>query len=110
MKRLIILFMLFIPVVSVAQDKKDKKEEDVTITINVTKASKTLGKIVSFFKEEAKTFKEETQENMSPENKAAIKKIKNDFLYEMKYTRDAIHAGYRQALRGEEYQPPYKHK
>lgn len=109
MKKLFILLLVFLPLFSVAQTK-EKKNDDVIITINVTKINKTVGGIVGFIKSEAKQFKQETEENLSEEHKQTFRDIKERIKYELKYTHDAIHAGYSQGLRGEEYTPPYEHK
>lgn len=109
MKKLLVILLIFIPLFSFAQSQ-EKKNEDVTITINVTKIDKTLGGIVGFLKSEIKQYKQETEDNLSEENKESIRYIKERIKYELKYTRDAMHAGYVQGLRGEEYTPPYEHK
>lgn len=102
--------MLFIPVISVAQNNKENKKEDVTITINISKINKTLGSIVKFVKDETKQFKDEVNDNMSDEDKKQIAEVKENVKYELKYIHDAIHAGWSQGWRGETYSPPYKHK
>ncbi len=109
MKKILVILLIFIPLFSFAQNQ-EKKNEDVTITINVTKINKTVGGIVGFIKSEAKQFKQETENNLSEENKENIRNIKKRIKYELKYTHDAMHAGYVQGLRGEEYTPPYENK
>lgn len=109
MKKLLIIILMFIPLFSFAQTA-EKKHEDVIITINVTKINKTIGNVVGFIKNETKQFKQETEDNLSEENKQNIRNLKERIKYELKYTHDAIHAGYSQGLRGEEYTPPYEHK
>ena len=109
MKRFIIfIFLFFIPVFSFAQEKQ--KNDDVIIKINVSKINNTLGKIIGGVIDEGKLFVKETKENVTPETKASIDTIKIHILYQLKYTHDAIHAGYTQGLRGEDYTPPYKNK
>lgn len=111
MKRFILILMLsLIPVFCYSQDKKETNKEDVTVVINVSKISNTLGKIVKFVTDEAKQFKDEAVENMPAEQKENLKKAKENIKYELKYTHDAIHAGWAQGWRGEDYTPPYKHK
>lgn len=111
MKRFILILMLsLIPVFCYSQDKKETNKEDVTVVINVSKISNTLGKIVKFVTDEAKQFKDEAVENMPVEQKENLKKAKENIKYELKYTHDAIHAGWAQGWRGEDYTPPYKHK
>ena len=110
MKKLIIILLLFIPVISFAQNYQENKKEDVTITINVSKISKTLGSIVKFVKDETKQFKDEADANMSEEDKKQLAETKENVKYELKYIHDAIHVGWSQGWRGESYSPPYKHK
>ena len=111
MKRFILILMLsLIPVFCYSQDKKEANKEDVTVVINISKISNTLGKIVKFVANEAKQFKDEAVENMPDEQKENLKKAKENIKYELKYNHDAIHAGWAQGWRGEDYTPPYKHK
>jgi hypothetical protein len=108
MKRFItILMILLISVTAFGQEqKKENKQEDVIITINVSKVDKTLGNFVKFVVSEAKQFKDEAVENMPQETKDNIQKTKKSFIEEMKYAREAIHQGWRQGWRGESYTPP----
>ncbi len=113
MKKLIIFLLLFIPVISFAQQtekQKENKQEDVIITINVTKINKTIGKVVGFIRSETKQFKQEIVDNLTPEERQEYKEAKENLDYELKYIHDAIHAGWAQGWRGESYSPPYKHK
>lgn len=112
-KKIIIILLLFIPVISFAQQtekQKENKQEDVVITINVTKINKTIGKVVGFIRSETKQFKQEITDNLTPEERQGYKEAKENLNYELKYIHDAIHAGWAQGWRGESYSPPYKHK
>jgi len=112
-KKIIIILLLFIPVISFAQQtekQKETKQEDVVITINVTKINKTIGKVVGFIRSEKKQFKQEIVDNLTPEELQEYKEAKENLDYELKYIHDAIHAGWAQGWRGEPYSPPYKHK
>ena len=112
-KKIIIILLLFIPVISFAQqteNQKENKQEDVVITINVTKFNKTIGKVVGFIRDEMKQFKQEIVDNLTPEERQEYKEAKENLNYELKYIHDAIHAGWTQGWRGESYSPPYKHK
>ena len=63
-KKIIIILLLFIPVISFAQqteNQKENKQEDVVITINVTKFNKTIGKVVGFIRDEMKQFKQDLE-------------------------------------------------
>lgn len=116
MKRLFFIILLaLIPVFSYSQvvDSTVVAAEKIllqtaeTVTVAVTKAA---AKAVVFADSEVKQFKQETRDNMSAETKQSLKEAKERLKYELKYARDAIHAGYSQGLRGEEYKAPYKHK
>lgn len=112
-KKIIIILLLFIPVISFAQQtekQKETKQEDVVITINVTKINKTIGKVIGFIRNEKKQFKQEIIDNLTPEELQGYKEAKENLDYELKYIHDAIHAGWSQGWRGESYSPPYKHK
>ena len=112
-KKIIIILLLFIPVISFAQQtgkQKENKQEDVVITINVTKINKTIGKVVGFIRSETKQFKQEVVDNLTLEELQEYKEAKENINYELKYIHDAIHAGWAQGWRGESYSPPYKHK
>ncbi len=108
MKRFITLVFLFIPIFVFSQnkEKENKKEEDVVISINVSKVNKTLGTVIGFFKSEIKQYKQEFDENLPQETKDNLKEAKKKIKKELKYTRKAIHAGWCQGLRGEDYTPP----
>ncbi len=106
-----ILFMLSQPITDSAhtQDSLSKATEDSKIEIKVSEVSDALGKAVCFVTSEIIQFKKETEENITPETKAAFKNMKEKVRKELKYARDAVHAGYVQGLRGESYTPPYKY-
>jgi len=111
MKRLITLVFLFIPIFAFSQNKeKENEKEDVTISINVTKINKTLGTVVGFIKSEAKQYKQEFDENLPQETKDNLKEAKKKIKEELKYARKAIHAGWCQGLRGEDYTPPSRNE
>ena len=110
-KFILLLFLAFIPMVGYSQNSnQDNKKEDTTITINVTKISKTIGGVVKFVTDEVKQFKEEAEAGITPEEKQMYKEAKENVKYELKYIHDAIHAGWAQGWKGENYTHPYKHK
>jgi len=106
----IILIMLLIPVFGYSQDKKDEKKEDVTVVINLSKIGKAVGDVAKFIKNEAKQFKEEAEAGITEEQKEQYKEAKKNVKKELKYWHDAIHAGWAQGWKGEDYTPPYEHK
>ena len=101
--------LIFIPTIMFSQNRS-RTDEDAVITINISKISRTIGKAVKFVQDEYNQYKQETEENLQPETKAVIDSLKSQLKYELQYTRDAMHQGYRQGLMGEDYTPPYKHK
>lgn len=101
--------LIFIPTIMFSQTRS-RTDEDAVITINISKISRTIGKAVKFVQDEYKQYKQETEETLQPETKAVIDSLKSQLKYELQYTRDAMHQGYKQGLRGEDYTPPYKHK
>ena len=116
MKRLIsIILLALVPVIGYSQVIDSTVVEAEKILLHATEtvavaATKAAAKAVVFVDSEVKQFKKETAENTPIEVKQAIKEAKTRLKYEMKYTLDAIHAGYSSGLRGEEYKAPYKHK
>ena len=113
MKKIIILILcLIIPICGYSQNtnQNNSKKEDVTVTFNVSKVSRTLGEIVKFIKDEAKQFMDEAVNNIPEKDKEKYKEAAENVKYEIKYVHDAIHAGWAAGWRGEDYKPPYKHK
>ena len=121
MKKLIILFV-FIFSVSFCVYSQNKhssttNNDDVTITINVSKINKILGKVVNgaqrsinYISSEIEEFVNDIPEEEKEKMKEVADTVKSKTKYEAKYARDAIHAGWRQGWRGESYSPPYKHR
>ncbi len=108
MKRfIIILFSLLISCISYSQNiekNKDYKNEDVKITINITKISQGLGKVVNAISNEAKEFKKDIDENL-PEFYDAKESLIKETKKGLKQCHDEFHRGFRQGLRGEKYDP-----
>ena len=69
-----ILLLILIPFAGYSQNKTNKNE-DVKITINISKISKTLGGVVKFIADDAKQFKDEAAEGFTEEEKAELKQI-----------------------------------
>ena len=112
MKHIIcIMFLLSMPVIGSAHtpDSLSKATDELKIEIKVSEVSDALAKAVCYVTSEIIQFKKETEENISPETREAVKTIKETIRKELKYARDAVHAGYVQGLRGENYSPPYEH-
>lgn len=108
MKRIIFFFFLFVPKLCSAHTPDSLSRATENQRIKVSEVSDALGKAVCLVTSEIIQFKKETEENISPETKAAFKNMKEKVRKELKYARDAVHAGYVQGLRGESYTPPYK--
>lgn len=94
--------------VSYSQTRSTYEYENSKITIDVGKFSRSLGKAVRFVKSEAKQFKQEWDESLTPEEKELREETKKSVKEGLQYTREAIHQGWRQGLRGEPYTPPVK--
>lgn len=104
MKRILIFIIaLMIPVIGYSQNKNDS--EDVKITINVSKISRGLGKIVNGITSEVKEFKKDIDENLPQEKKDEYKRQFEELKNNLKDCRKEIHRGFRQGLRGENYDP-----
>lgn len=105
-----ILFILIIPFNLLGQDNKvNDKKEDVVISINISKISNTLGNIVGFFKSEVNEYKKDIDECLPEEKKNEMKKeyeeVKGIIKKGFKDCIKEAHRGFRQGLRGEDYDP-----
>ena len=110
MKRIItIISILFLSCsLSFAQNRNSYEQKSSKITIDIGKISNGLGKAVKFVKSEVKQFKQEWDDAVTPEEKQLYDDTKKNVKEGLKYTREAIHQGWRQGLRGEPYTPPTK--
>ena len=103
-----IFVVLFLSYGTSFAQSNNRDSESATITIDIGKISNKLGKAVKFVKSEVKQFKQEYQESLTPEEKQLREDTKKNVKEGLEYTREAIHQGWRQGLRGEPYTPPAK--
>lgn len=104
---IIIIFSLFISFVSYSQDinkNKDNKNEDVIISLNITKISNGLGNLINAVTYEYNEFKKDINENL-PEAAKAKESLKRNTKEGLKKCHEELHRGFRQGLRGEKYNP-----
>ena len=111
MKRIIVIFILsLIPIFGYSQTtQKRDSSEDVVVTINLSKAGRAVSTVVEAAKDEVDLYKKEIDENLPAERKAEIKQKKENAISfikkSLKGIHDEAHRGFRQGLRGEDYDP-----
>ena len=103
-----IFIALFLSYGTSFAQSNNRDSESATITIDVGKISSKLGKAVKFVKSEVKQFKQEWDESFTPEERQKFEENKKGIKEGLEYTREAIHQGWCQGLRGEPYTPPAK--
>ena len=115
MKRWILLLMTaLLTAISHGQAQEGKDKEDVTITINVSKIDRALGKVVEFGSclidgamKEMKQFADEIPPEEKKRAKETVAALKERLKRRGRYLLDCIHAGWSVGWRGEEYVRPY---
>lgn len=104
MKRIIfIIFLAFISLNCFSQTKQKPNEKDVIISINVSKISKGLGKIVKVTLDEIHLYRDEIKENLIEPNQDKIDSIKVTAKEQIKDIHQKVHEGFVKGLRGETY-------
>ena len=115
---MIVLCAILLPLVSYGQDKSgNNKEEDMTITINVSKINRTLGKVVGAGKnmvagtrKEMKQFVDEIPQEEKDKAKEIVITEKKNLKNAGRYILDCMHAGWSAGWKGEGYVRPYEFK
>ena len=104
MKRIIfIIFLAFISLNCFSQNTKKENEKDVVVSINVSKISKGLGKIIKITLDEIHLYRDEIKENLIEPNQEKIDSIKVTAKAQIKDIHKKVHEGFAAGLRGETY-------
>lgn len=106
----IFIITLFIPVIAYSQDNSSKKTENVQETTVVVindlgKAASFIGSITSFIRSEIKEYKKDIDECLPEETKEEYRQVGRIIKQGFKDCVKEAHRGFRQGLRGEEYDP-----
>lgn len=113
MKKIIVLVLILISscFIGFSQNSttSSKKNEDVTVSINISKINRSIGSVVGFIKSEIKEYKKDIDECLPEETKQKYRDEYNKTKAVLKQGfSDCVkeaHRGFRQGLRGEKYNP-----